>query len=449
MASSNRPFFNAKYGPLAAIITFVIPSFPTAAAQVNAKRAIDFLNTIGVCTHIAQGIDNSLSRVISGLRYAGIRNLRDDGSTNPRVIQSWLIIHAATGAKLTMLPINGDIRGTLATYERLASEGALLAAEGPNEPNNFPVTYNGKTSGYATTFRPVAEFQRDLYAAIKSDYKLAGIPVFASSEAGGAEPDNVGLQFLTIPPNSGTEMPAGTTYADYANTHNYVLGNGMSRLIDNTAWGAEAPAAPVGSWDGPYGEYGITWHRGFKGYPVSQLSTLPKVTTETGWPTAGKNAIDQDQQGKLLINVYLDAFKLGWSYTFVYMLRDDPVQGYWGFFNVDYTPKRSAVYLHNLTTILQDDSSTFALGTLDYSIPNQPTAVHDMLMQKSDGTYLLAVWGEKTAGQDVATVKFGNTERIAKIFDPTKGSAAIESHFDVDSITLTLDDHVLIIELSN
>jgi hypothetical protein len=60
--------------------------------------------------------------------------------------------------------------------------------------------------------------QRDLYRAVKSDPKLAGIPVFASSEAGGSEPNNCGLQFLTIPKGAGTLMPDGTIYADYANT---------------------------------------------------------------------------------------------------------------------------------------------------------------------------------------------------------------------------------------
>src|ERR1700739_4781763 len=86
----------------------------------------------------------------------------------------------------------------------VAAAGALLAAEGPNEPNNFPVTYGGNTSGYKSTFMPVALFQRDLYRTVKSDAKLQGIPIFQSSESGGSEPDNVGLQFLSIPAGAGT-----------------------------------------------------------------------------------------------------------------------------------------------------------------------------------------------------------------------------------------------------
>ena len=47
---------------------------------------------------------------------------------------------------MVLLPINGDIAASLAEYETLAAAGALLAAEGPNEPNNWHVTYQGATS---------------------------------------------------------------------------------------------------------------------------------------------------------------------------------------------------------------------------------------------------------------------------------------------------------------
>ena len=75
--------------------------------------------------------------------------------------------------------------------------------EGPNEANNWGVTYNGQKSQATVTFIPVANWQRAFYEKVKSD------PVFHASEAGGSEPDNVGLQFLTIPED-----------ADYANVHN-------------------------------------------------------------------------------------------------------------------------------------------------------------------------------------------------------------------------------------
>src|SRR5262249_29712749 len=181
-----------------------------------------------------------------------------------------------------------DVASTVSMAEQLNAAGALLAVEGANEPNNFPVTYENQTSSYSTTFVPVAHLQRDLYAAVKADPALAGIPVFHSSEAGGSEPDNVGLQYLTIPTGANIAMPDGTVYADYANTHNYVCGH-SNVLGDNTAWQASDPTLN-GDWDGPYVEYGHTWHGGFAGYANADLPALPKVTTETGWVHPGTGA---------------------------------------------------------------------------------------------------------------------------------------------------------------
>ncbi|HEX3680418.1 MAG TPA: hypothetical protein VHU90_11910, partial [Galbitalea sp.] len=296
-----------------------------------------------------------------------------------------------------------------------------------------------------TTFVPVAHLQRDLYAAVKADSKLQGIPVFHASEAGGSEPDNVGLQFLTIPAGAGTTMPEGTKYADYANVHNYVSGHG-STLDGNTAWNAEDPTLN-GDWDGLFVEYGTTWNKKFKGYSNADLMTLPRVTTETGWPTMGDHALTQEQQGRLFLNLYLSAYARGFSYTFVYMLRDDPNQGYWGFFDTSYAAKKSGTYLHNMTTVLADKGSA-APGRLDYSIANPPATVHDLLFQKSSGAFELAVWNDRpSGGSDSVTVKFASAQGSIKVYDPTTGTAATETHANVDNVALTLTDHPVIVEV--
>ncbi len=240
-----------------------------ATIATTVARANDFLNSIGVCTHVRQGEDNP-TKVAECLTYAGIRAIRDDGTTDPKVLQSFIDIHRACGAKAVLLPINGDVAASLAEYETLAAAGALLAADGPNEPNNWHVTYKGATSSNKTSL-PIARFQADLYAAVKADPKLAGIPVFHSSEAGGSEPDNCGLQFLTIPKGAGCLMPDGTKYADYANPHNYVCDHLKGITEDNIAWNAEDPTLK-GKWDGLWGEYGHTWWGGgFNGYTPAQL----------------------------------------------------------------------------------------------------------------------------------------------------------------------------------
>ncbi|HMD69221.1 MAG TPA: hypothetical protein VKF42_10120, partial [Chitinivibrionales bacterium] len=267
-------------------------------------------------------------------------------------------------------------------------------------------------------------------------------------EAGGSEPDNCGLQFLAIPAGAGTLMSDGTVYADYANTHNYVCGH-SGKLVDNVCWSAEDPTLN-GDWDGLYVEYGHTWWgAGFNGYTSSQLISLPRVTTETGWTTSGDaTSLTEEQQARMFLNLYLAAFKRNWSYTFIYMLRDDPNQGYWGLFNTDYTPKTSGAYLHNLTTILADSGSISAPGQVNYSIPNPPATVHDLLMQKNSGVYELVVWNERPAGgSNSVTVNLAASFPTVKVYDPTTGTAAVQTFANANSVALALSDHPNIVEL--
>jgi hypothetical protein len=310
----------------------------------------DFLRSIGVGAHIGQGVDDP-ARSATALAYAGITSLRERGTAE--IGEALLMMHDVAGVRVdiqTNVEREGDmsIPNLISLAKKLVAAEALLAIEGPNEPNNYTVTYQGKAANWEDTFLPVAHYQRDLYQAVRAEPSLSKIPVFHSSTAGGTEPDNVGLQFLTIPAGAKTLMPDGTKFADYANLHNYVCGHSL-QLVENQSWKA-TDAVLDGDWDGMFGQYGITWHKGFTGYPIPQLPTLPVVSTETGWVTRGKGAITEEQQGRLFLNLFFTGFLRGYDYTFIYMLRDDPKQGYWGLFDVDYEPKRSAVYLHNLTT---------------------------------------------------------------------------------------------------
>jgi hypothetical protein len=413
-----------------------------SATGVLAVPANDFLDSIGVCTHIAQGED-SPTESATALAYAGIRGIRDDG--NPDTVPDWITVHQQSGVRLSLLT-NHDVASTISMAKQLQAAGALLAVEGPNEPNNFPVTYGGQTSANNGSFLPVANLQHDLYEAVKAEPALAGIPVFHSSEAGGSEPDNVGLQFLTIPAGAGTLMPDLTKYADYANTHNYICGH-QGRLIDNLCWSATDPTLND-DWDGLYVEYGHTWNGHFQGYSNAELETLPRVTTETGWVTSGDGAITEEQQGRLFLNLYLAGFKRGWSYTFIYMLKDSQRgQGIWGFFDTSYNPKKSGTYLHNFTTILADSTSGTP-GRLDYSIPSQPATVHDLLLQKSNGAFELVVWNERpSGGSNDVTVNLGGTFATVNIYDPTTGTAPTQTLTNISSVALTLTDHPVIIEL--
>ena len=437
-------------------LAMVLPIWPrhSLAAPKVAVATNDFLNSIGVVTTFPDR-GQPLARAIEMVRYcgfrwvrAGLEGLSDKG---PTTIQTFLDLHRETGVRLSWGLVSGgtDVKKLVETGKVLAEAGALLAFEGNNEPNNWGVTYQGeKGGGREHSWMAVAKLQRDLYQAVKRDPVLAKYPVWSISEPG-AQRDNVGLQFLTIPPGAQTLMPDGTKYADYANVHNYIYHPHSPYLADNKTWDAADPTA-ASKVDGLFGNFGVTWARRFRGYTQEQLDTLPRVTTESGANIEGP--VTEEIHGLNLMNLYLAQFKRGYAYTSVYLLRDrtdeDGNQSF-GFYRADYSPRKAAIYLHNLMTILADNGTLAKPGHLDFAIVNQPETVHELLLQHSEGTFQLIVWDERLRGQHRVTVQLGVTPASVRIYDPTIGIEPVRTPTNVSSFELGLSDHPIVIAISS
>jgi len=431
------------------------PGGPSWAAQdggTDAAASGDFLNSIGVGTTFPDR-GQPLEKTVEMIKYVGVRwvrggieGLRDQG---PTTLQTYLDLNRQTGVRFSWGLVSGgsDLKKLIETGRQLAAAGALIAFEGNNEPNNWGVTYQGeKGGGRAPSWMAVARLQRDLYEAVKGDPDLKKYPVWSITE-NGAQRDNVGLQFLTIPAGAGALMPDGTKYADAANVHNYIYHPGSPGLMDNRTWNAADPTSAC-KVDGLYGNYGTTWGRKYRGYSEAELPALPRVTTETGCTIGGP--VTEEIHALNLMSMYLDQFKRGWSHTAVYLLRDRTDEGgnqKFGFYRPDYTPRKAAVYLHNLTAILADRGALRERGRLKYSIPDKPDTVHDLLLQNSDGTFHLVVWGERIKGEDRVTVHLGGPHAPVKVYDPTVGTEPVQTHGGIQSLPLTLSDHPLILAI--
>jgi len=418
---------------------------------VTAVGAKEFLNSLGAVSSVSRR-GETLQGTIDCIKYTGLRWLRA-GFEDDAPIEDFVQLHKQTGALLSYGLLSGksDIQRLTSGAKQLASVGALLAVESANEPNNWGLTYQGETGGGHgnSSWLPIAKMQRDLYKAVKSNPILKDYPVWSISENGG-QSDNTGLQFLTIPEGANTLMPDGTQYADYANCHNYVCHPSWPGLHDNQTWLSATPTkiCPV---DGLPGNYGTTWAKKFPGYSEKELLTLPRVTTETGYPTDTVGGTEE-VQACLYLNLYLSQFKQGWKYTAIYLLKgraNEPEHESFAFYRLDYKPKMAAHYLHNFTTILADNKSVSKPGKLNYTITNQPNTTHDLLLQKSNGKFVLVLWGERFAGgKDKVTVKLEKKCKTVKIYDPTIGVSAIKTLKMVDTVSLTMTNHPFIIEMN-
>jgi hypothetical protein len=425
-----------------------IPTHAVDRVTTTAIPANDFLNSIGVNSSINARGEN-ITQTLECAEYLGFRWIRasvpDGLNTRPLHFQ-WLLqrnvrVSCMIGNGTTITDINNFVTGA----KTLAGLGALIALEGPNEVNNWMVTYNGQKSWLAN-----AQWQRDWYAAAKADSVLKNYPVWSLTEPG-AETLNYGLQFLTIPAGANTLMPDGTKYADVACCHNYFC-TSISRQ-NNQTWNAADPTSACTA-DGLYGEFGNTWAKHFPGYSNADLLTLPKVTTETGVTIDAINYTEQFQ-GLMYISTYLSQFKRGWSHTAMYILRDRSDESgnqTFGFYKPDYTPRLSAVYLHNLTTILEDNISIQSPSQFTYTIsPARPATIHELLLQKNDRTLLLVLWSEKFANGSIAdniTVDFDTPLGVVNVYNPTDGTEPVATFSDVSSIPLTMLNNPYILEIN-
>lgn len=432
------------------LFAFFLGASLSVQARMRAVPAYDFLQSIGACVHVQHGQNPEMIAPL--LRYVGIRNVRDAADRNYDM-SGLLYLHRQAGVRVVIGPGSGvveqDLDKTIEMAVKLHQDGALLAIEGPNEPNNFGgLTYEGVSGGQERTWMPVARFQRDLYARIKKHPQLKRYPVFGVSETG-AETDNCGLQFLTIPHGAGTLMPDGTRYADYANVHNYMYHPSWGDVLhDNQVWDAANPGKECHA-DGLYGNHGKTWRKGFPGYTDDELEHLPRVTTETGVRVGDcRGAVTEEVQACNYLNLFLSQYKRGWTHTFIYEFVDDP-DGAFGFYSVDGTVRRkSADYMHNFTTLLHDGKSLRRPKSLDYSFARPlPEAVHDLLLQKSDGHFWLVVWGELVEGAVEVDLRLPSIVRKVTVYDPTIGIEPMSTLVSKDVLTLTVSRSPLLLEL--
>jgi hypothetical protein len=428
-----------------------VTALPASAGEVLARPTAAFLDSIGVVSTF-EDRGQPYEKTLEMLRYGGFRWLRGGieglSETGPLTIESFLRLHREAGVKISWGLGSGisDLDRLLSTGRVLAEAGALLAFEGNNEPNNWPVTYKGREGGGRASWLPVAELHADLYRGVKSDPLLARYPVWSVSEPG-AQTDNAGLQFLEIPEGASTLMPAGTRFADYANVHNYLYHPNVPDPADNKTWDAADPTSAA-SVDGLYGNFGRTWANRHEGYSEEALADLPRVTTETG--VAIKGTVDEALQGVNLVNLYLSQFVRGYSYTSVYILRDrtdeQGAQTY-GFFRPDFTPRLAAHYLHNLTQILADTGYRRLPDRLDYEISPQPETVHDLLLQHSDGSFQLVVWGEALVGESRVKVSLRDKVKQAELYSATAGTTPVATFRETAEMELSVSDHPLVLKL--
>ena len=146
----------------------------TPAPQTPAAE--DLLDSIGVNIHVeyTDGGYRDPGRIIDSLRFIHVNHVRDSAPWPASQGQAGYGILADAGVRFDLMVNRSDLGAAMAQVHGFAQRypGAVEAVEGPNETNNFPVTYQGRND------RPAEiAYQTDLYKAVKADPVLARTPV--------------------------------------------------------------------------------------------------------------------------------------------------------------------------------------------------------------------------------------------------------------------------------
>jgi len=378
-------------------------------------RATDFVASIGVNVHLAS-VNSSAraSQTLSAFDYLGVSLVRSPLTSGMLQQGSVADRLAAAGVRFDVLlggfrPL-ADSLGTANAFAASHAE-AVRAIEGPNEINNWPITFAGQTGAAAGI-----AFVGAAATAMKGT-ALAGVALY---------------DFTGATRSAATMADAAT----HANIHPY-------------------PQA---------GEQPYDWLRS----AITSHAVAGKglVITETGYTTTmgspGVEGVDAQTQAKLTLNLLADAASLGAERTFLYDLFDSgagTAEAGFGLFRADGTAKPAATAIHNLTTILADhgDAAGAPLHDLAYTLSGLPAGARTLLVEKSGGTYELMVWAEPdiwdekqdrpvaVAAQTV-TVSLDGTADL-KVYDPLQSASALSSGHG-SSVSLALSDHVMVVEIS-
>src|SRR5262249_52357996 len=174
-------------------------------------------------------------------------------------------------------------------------------------------------------------------------------------------------------------------------------------------------------------------------------STDPVITTEIGWNES--MGYGQDNIARFAVQAVPDGGKDGNAKTYFYALFNG-APGLFGLMNQDGTPKPAGTAIHNLTTLLADPgwpSIRFIPERLDYTLAGRTVNDNTQLMEKSDGSFWLALWNEKDGPHDLGITVPG-ASRI-EVFDPVQGLGTQQDVMAAHA-TITLSDRPLLLEIA-
>lgn len=389
----------------------------------QAKSATAFVDSVGVNTHIGYGHYpyNDIAKVKAGLQKLGIRNIRDGDYLNNPQAQAKLKTLFDAGIKATILTHVEELDQQIALIKSYP-KGSVVAVESINEPDCFLAE---KRSDWIQATRT---HQKQLWDKVNGDPSFNYIDILGTSYCRGATYQTVG------------DLSANF---EYNNFHPYPGGNPPEASLD----------------------YNLNLVK-----PVS--GSKPFYATETGYHNAlytpyGHLPTSQRATGVYMPRLFLNSFEMGVKRTLSYELVDQRPYNNWnltfdhegnfGLLAHDFSEKPAGTAIRRLMSILNDTNTSFKPGKLSYTLTGDTSNIKQVLLQKSNGNFYLALWRTDSVWNNQQrydlpvvnkplSVKLGKAAQEIKVYNVAAADAPTSTTAG-EKVDLNLGPEVQILEI--
>lgn len=416
------------------VLFLLLISFNSFGQVYNAEKSNDVVESIGINTHFyytntVYWSDYTILR--DRLIELGIKHIRDGNAGQNTTYRQRLNELAGYGIKSLLIC---DTRFGLAdnwqqSLTRLKlimnqSNNPVELIEGPNEMD------------FSSDFNQLPAQTMALWNTFKNDPETSWIPILGPSLGNTA--------------SSPQALGNLSNFMDYGNIHSYSGGK------------------PVESSLG--GGWGISLEEAINRYMNFVSGGKLVYATETGYQMIedghGNLQVTERAAAKYTPRAILYYLKKGVKRFYHYQLVNDHNNENFGVLNDDFTRREHFYAIKNVINLFSDTSDNFTPGTLEYTLVGDTSNIEHSLFQKSDGTYLLAIWQAAYScveGNDANNpptdieppsenldITFNaNADYSIETYLPSFYSNIQQSFLNVNSININIPDHVVVLKITD
>jgi Chitobiase/beta-hexosaminidase C-terminal domain len=401
----------------------IVPQLPS----VQAAESDSFVDSIGVQIHVSyiNTAYGNWPQVLAALELLGVRHIRDG------------------------LPTTGTY---VSNFQQLAAAGIQCTC-GFALPNSLTA----------------AEIESDVQQSQNVEALEAPNECDAGTNCGGGGSTGVDNVVAFLPTLDAASIPTGLPVVgpSFVLQSSYASAGDLAPLINfnnlHVYFGGRNPGTPGWGEGDPEGNFYGSFDWWIDQGNLDAPNT-PDIVTETGYmayPTATQpGTIPESVEASYTPRTVLLAFVKGIKRTFVYELVDEFSTTGYGLLANDFSEKPAFTALKNLISILQDPGSKFTPESLNYNVSGNTNTMQQLLLQKRDGSYWLALWLEQSSYDSTNNVSTPVTPQNVNLsigigfqfaslvqFDPTGNATPSTLPATGYSIPLTVSDQVSIVEI--